>query len=99
MNNPGYFTFYLAARFGVTGQGAQLALFAFLAAEVVGVTLGGPLCDRLGTRRVIQLSFWGTLPFALILPHVGLALTMPLAMLAGGASPLPSPPSWSMRRR
>ncbi|TMV77524.1 MFS transporter, partial [Thioclava sp. BHET1] len=79
-----YFTFYLAARFGVTGQGAQLALFAFLAAEVVGVMLGGPLCDRLGTRRVIQLSFWGTLPFALILPHVGLALTLPLAMLAGG---------------
>jgi len=78
-----YFTFYLIQRFGVSVQGSQLYLFAFLAAVAVGTVLGGPLGDRIGRKYVIWFSILGALPFTLLLPHVGLFWTGPLSVLTG----------------
>ena len=78
-----YFTFYLIHRFGVSVEQAQLHLFAFLAAVAVGTMLGGPLGDRFGRKPVIWFSILGTLPFTLLLPHVGLFWTGPLTVAIG----------------
>lgn len=76
-----YYTFYLIERFGVSVQASQLMLFAYLGVGAVGVILGGMLGDRIGRDRVIWLSILGVLPFALVLPHVGLVWTGILGML------------------
>jgi FSR family fosmidomycin resistance protein-like MFS transporter len=78
-----YFTFYLINRFGASVQTAQLHLFMFLAAVAVGTILGGPLGDRLGRKTVIWFSILGALPFTLLLPHVDLFWTGPLAIVIG----------------
>lgn len=79
-----FFIFYLQARFSLTAYDGQMALFAFLAAAAAGTLVGGRLSDRIGTKAVIGLSFWGALPFSLALPHVGLGAMIPLALIAGG---------------
>ncbi|MGB6307336.1 MAG: MFS transporter [Steroidobacteraceae bacterium] len=78
-----YFTFYLIHRFGMSVQGAQLELFAFLAAAALGTILGGPFGDRIGRKRVIWFSILGTLPFTLALPHANLFWTGPLVVVIG----------------
>jgi FSR family fosmidomycin resistance protein-like MFS transporter len=78
-----YFTFYLIHEFKVSVQTAQLHLFAFLAAVAVGTIAGGPIGDWLGRKRVIWFSILGALPFALLLPHVGLFWTGPLTVIIG----------------
>ena len=71
-----YYTFYLIQTFGVSIQGAQVMLFVFLASAAVGIFLGGPLVDRFGARIVIWGSILGTLPFSLLMPHLGLTATI-----------------------
>ena len=78
-----YYTFYLMHKFGVSTQNAQLLLFVFLAAVAIGVYFGGPLGDRFGRRYVIWFSILGTLPFTLLLPHVGLTWTVILSFVIG----------------
>ncbi len=78
-----YFTFYLIERFALPTATAQLYLFAFLLAVAGGTLLGGPLGDRIGRRRVIWFSIFGSAPFALALPHVGLAATLALVVVIG----------------
>jgi FSR family fosmidomycin resistance protein-like MFS transporter len=78
-----YYTFYLIHHFGVSVRTAQLDLFVFLAAVAAGTVLGGPIGDRFGRRYVIWASILGPLPFTLLLPHVSLALTIPLTILIG----------------
>jgi FSR family fosmidomycin resistance protein-like MFS transporter len=78
-----YFTFYLIHQFGASVQVAQLHLFLFLAAVAVGTVVGGPLGDRLGRKTVIWFSILGCLPFTLLLPHVDLFWTGPLAIVIG----------------
>jgi len=78
-----YYTFYLIDRFGVSVQGAQFYLFVFLFAVAAGTILGGPLGDRFGRKYVIWFSILGAAPFALILPHVGLATTVALSAVIG----------------
>ena len=78
-----YYTFYLIHRFGLSVQASQLYLFVFLAAVAVGTLAGGPVGDRIGRKRVIWISILGIAPFALILPHVGLALTVVLSVFVG----------------
>ena len=78
-----YFTFYLIHQFGASVQTAQLHLFLFLAAVAVGTILGGPLGDKLGRKTVIWFSILGALPFTLLLPHVDLFWTAPLAIVIG----------------
>jgi len=78
-----YFTFYLIHRFGVSVQGAQLHLFAFLTAVAAGTVAGGPLGDRFGRKHVIWFSILGALPFTLALPFASLFWTGPLTVAIG----------------
>lgn len=78
-----YFTFYLIDKFGVSVQQSQFYLFAFLASVAAGTILGGPLGDRYGRKLIIWISILGAAPFTLLLPYVGLNLTILLAILIG----------------
>jgi FSR family fosmidomycin resistance protein-like MFS transporter len=70
-----YYTFYLIERFGVTVTHSQLMLFLYLVVGAFGVIVGGVIGDRFGRRSVIWISIFGTLPFALLLPHANLFWT------------------------
>lgn len=78
-----YYMFYLIDKFNISVENAQLYLFAFLFAVAVGTVIGGPIGDRFGRKYVIWASILGTAPFALIMPHVGLAWTCVLSILIG----------------
>jgi FSR family fosmidomycin resistance protein-like MFS transporter len=78
-----YYTFYLIHHFGVSVQGAQLHLFAFLGAVAAGTIIGGPVGDRVGRKLVIWCSILGVLPFTLALPYVSLFWTGVLSVLIG----------------
>ena len=78
-----YFTFYLIDKFQVSVQQSQIYLFAFLAAIAAGTILGGPLGDRYGRKLIIWISILGAAPFTLLLPHVGLTMTIVLAVCIG----------------
>lgn len=78
-----YYTFYLMHQFGVSVHTAANLLAVFLGAIALGTLLGGPLGDRIGRRRVIWLSILGCAPFTLLLPHVGLELTVVLSVVIG----------------
>jgi MFS transporter, FSR family, fosmidomycin resistance protein len=78
-----FYTFYLIAKFGLTVQSAQMHLFLFLAASAAGTLIGGPVGDRIGRKPVIWGSILGVAPFALALPHVGLAWTTAFTILIG----------------
>ena len=78
-----YYTFYLIGKFGLSVQSAQVALFAFLGALVLGTLAGGWVGDRIGRIPVIWFSILGVLPFTLALPHVGLTATLALSIVIG----------------
>ncbi len=78
-----YYTFYLMHRFALDAHAAANLLSVFLFAVAVGTLLGGPLGDRVGRRRVIWFSILGCAPFSLLLPHVGLELTVALSVVIG----------------
>jgi FSR family fosmidomycin resistance protein-like MFS transporter len=84
-----FYTFYLIEKFGLTVQQAQYALFVYLAAIAAGTFLGGPLADRIGTRRVILGSILGALPFTVLLPFANLfwtlVLTVPIGLIISSA--------------
>ncbi len=85
-----YYTFYLIDHFQVSVRSAQLHLFVFTGAVAVG-TIGGPLGDRFGRKRIIWVSILGVLPFTLLLPHADLfwtgVLTVPIGMILASAFP------------
>jgi len=78
-----FYIFYLIHTFGISVQNAQLHLFLFLAAVAAGTVIGGPIGDRIGTRRVIWWSILGVLPFTLALPYVGLFWSAVLSVIIG----------------
>jgi len=78
-----YYTFYAMQKFNLSVQHAQVVLFVFLFAVAAGTIFGGTLGDRFGRKYVIWLSILGVAPFALILPHVGLAATIVLTVIIG----------------
>ena len=78
-----YYTLYLIDRFGLSVAGSQIYLFLFLFAVAAGTIIGGPVGDRVGRKRVIWASILGVAPFALLIPHVGLALTAGLTVIIG----------------
>lgn len=78
-----YLTFYLIDRFGISVQNSQIFLFVFLLAIAVGTIFGGPLGDKYGRKNVIWISILGTAPFALLLPHMPLVLTIVLTVVIG----------------
>jgi FSR family fosmidomycin resistance protein-like MFS transporter len=78
-----YYMFYLITKFHLSVQSAQIYLFVFLSAVVLGTLLGGHIGDLIGRRQVIWVSILGAAPFALILPHADLAWTGPLTFIIG----------------
>ncbi len=78
-----YFTFYLIEKFNVSIQESQIYLFVFLFAVAAGTIIGGPLGDKYGRKKIIWVSILGAAPFTLLLPHVGLVLTIVLAAIIG----------------
>ncbi|MDB6023936.1 MAG: Fosmidomycin resistance protein [Verrucomicrobiales bacterium] len=78
-----YYTFYLMQKFGVSVQSSQFYLFIFLFAVAAGTIVGGPIGDRIGRKAVIWISILGMAPFALLLPHAGLAGTAVLSAVIG----------------
>jgi FSR family fosmidomycin resistance protein-like MFS transporter len=78
-----FYIFYLIHTFDLPVQTAQLYLFLFLGAVAAGTVIGGPIGDRIGTRRVIWWSILGVLPFTLALPYVGLVGTAILSVVIG----------------
>jgi len=91
-----YFTFFLMDKFSMSVQGAQYALFAFLAASAAGTFIGGPVGDRIGRKYVIWGSILGAAPFTLMLPYAGLTGTIVLAGSSDWSCRRPSRPFWSM---
>jgi FSR family fosmidomycin resistance protein-like MFS transporter len=78
-----YYTFYLISKFQVSIEGAQIYLFAFLAAVAAGTLIGGPIGDRIGRKAVIWGSIVGVIPFTLALPYVDLFWTGILTVVIG----------------
>lgn len=78
-----YYVFYLMEKFPMTEGKAQIFLFIFLASVAAGTLIGGSVGDRIGRKKVIWGSILGALPFALILPYVGLAATVGLSIAIG----------------
>ncbi|MEB2313701.1 MAG: MFS transporter [Sorangiineae bacterium] len=78
-----FLSFYLIHRFQVSDSTAAHLLSVFLFAVALGTLVGGPLGDRLGRRRVIWFSILGCAPFSLLLPHVGLEMTVALTVVIG----------------
>jgi hypothetical protein len=78
-----FYIFYLIHTFDLLVQTAQLYLFLFLGSVAAGTVIGGPIGDRIGTRRVIWWSIFGVLPFTLALPYVGLVWTAVLSIIIG----------------
>jgi FSR family fosmidomycin resistance protein-like MFS transporter len=78
-----YYTFYLIDKFEVSVAASQWALFVFLFAVAAGTFIGGPVGDRIGRKRVIWISILGIAPFTLLLPYVGLPVTIALTVVIG----------------
>lgn len=78
-----YFTFFLIDKFHVSIQASQLYLFAFLLSVAIGTIIGGPLGDKYGRKLIIWVSILGAAPFTLLLPHMGLTLTIVMAICVG----------------
>jgi MFS transporter, FSR family, fosmidomycin resistance protein len=78
-----FYQFYLIDDYGLSIKHAQLYIFIFMIAGVIGTFLGGPLADRFGKRNIILFSLVGAAPLTLILPYVPLFLVIPLFFLIG----------------
>ncbi|OSQ29799.1 MFS transporter [Thalassospira sp. MCCC 1A03138] len=78
-----YYVFYLMEKFPLSEGDAQIYLFIFLASVAAGTLIGGSVGDRVGRKKVIWGSILGALPFALILPYVGLGATVMLSIAIG----------------
>lgn len=78
-----FYQFYVVETYGLTIKHAQIPLFLFLAAGVAGTFCGGILADRIGRKKMMLISILGAAPFALLLPHLPLALVYPLIVVLG----------------
>ncbi len=78
-----FFQFYLEEDYGLSVEQAQVPVFLFLAAGVLGTYFGGVLADRFGLKNMIVFSIAGAAPFALALPHLPLFLIYPAITLLG----------------
>lgn len=78
-----YYIFYLIDHFQLSIPASQLKFFYFLLSIAIGTLIGGPMEERLGRRVTIMVSMLGIIPFALLLPYVNLAWTLPLTLLIG----------------
>jgi FSR family fosmidomycin resistance protein-like MFS transporter len=78
-----FYQFYLKVQYGLTTEQAQIPLFLFLAAGVLGTFFGGVMADRFGLKNMIVFSIAGSAPLALILPHLPLLWVYPVITVLG----------------
>ncbi|MDQ0177463.1 MFS transporter [Bacillus chungangensis] len=78
-----FYQFYLIGDYGLSIKQAQLYVFIYMIAGVIGTLFGGSLGDRFGRRNIIFLSLFGAAPLTLALPHVPLYMVIPLFFLIG----------------
>jgi len=79
----GFFQLYLIEIQGFSIERAQIFVFIFLMAGVLGTFLGGPLADRFGKRNLIIFSTLGALPLTLLIPFASGFWVYPLLFAAG----------------
>ncbi|GMK45209.1 MFS transporter [Paenibacillus glycanilyticus] len=78
-----FYNFYMQDKYGLSIKAAQVPLFIFMAAGVLGTFFGGILSDRFGRKRMMLFSIAGSAPFALLLPHVSLGWVYPVIFVLG----------------
>lgn len=78
-----YYQFYVRDAYGLTVQQAQIPLYLFMIFGVVGTLFGGMLADRIGRKTMMILSLVGSIPLALLLPHLSLFWVYPIVSLLG----------------
>ncbi|MFD2116693.1 MFS transporter [Paenibacillus yanchengensis] len=67
-----FYQFFARQNYDLTIREAQIPLFLFMIAGVIGTFFGGVMADRIGRRTMMLISIVGAAPFALLLPHVSL---------------------------
>lgn len=78
-----YYQFYAQEQYSLTVQQAQIPLYLFMIFGVVGTFFGGMFADRIGRRTMMITSLVGSIPLALILPHLPLMWVYPVIALLG----------------
>ncbi|MEI7025358.1 MFS transporter [Paenibacillus sp. y28] len=78
-----YYPFELMEKFGISLEKAQVYIFLYAAAGVLGTFLGGPLSDKFGRRNVLLLSIFGSSPLALVLPYANETWAYVILLLNG----------------
>ncbi|SEP10680.1 MFS transporter [Paenibacillus sp. OV219] len=78
-----FYQFFAENKYSLSVREAQVPIFLFMAAGVLGTFFGGVMADRIGRKRMIVLSMACASPFALILPHLPLAWIYPIAFILG----------------
>jgi FSR family fosmidomycin resistance protein-like MFS transporter len=78
-----FYQLYLIKVHGLAIESAQIYIFLFLLAGAIGTFFGGPIADRFGKRNLLIISLLGSLPLALMIPHVTGFWAYPLMFLDG----------------
>lgn len=78
-----YYTFYSIEKFHISIHQSQLMLFLYLAGVAIGTIFGGPIGDKIGTRRVILISIFGIFPLTIFLPFADLYTSAVLNFVIG----------------
>lgn len=78
-----FYQFYAEEHYGLSTKGAQVPLFLYMAAGVVGTFFGGMVADRIGRKKMMLVSLLGAAPLALVLPYLPLGWVYPVIALLG----------------
>jgi len=78
-----FYQFFVREQYGVGIGPAQVPLFLFMAAGVVGTFVGGVAADRIGRKKMMLISLIGASPIALLLPHLSLTWVYPAIIVLG----------------
>lgn len=78
-----YYQFYAQEQYAISIQQAQIPLYLFMIFGVVGTFFGGVFADRIGRRMMMIVSLVGSIPLAVILPHLPLMWVYPVIALLG----------------
>lgn len=78
-----FYQFYAKENYELTISAAQVPLFLFMAAGVIGTFFGGIMADRIGRKKMMLISIVGAAPFALIIPYLPLGWVYPAIAVLG----------------
>ncbi|GFN29945.1 MFS transporter [Paenibacillus xylaniclasticus] len=78
-----FYQFFAEDQYGMSKKAAQVPVFLYMTAGVIGTFFGGILADKIGLKKMIVLSVAGAAPFALLLPHVSQLWIYPMMFIIG----------------